>query len=152
MSDNFTKAFQDQLAAASSAFTKFEVPAPFRDFAEKSVQTARGNYEKLKSAAEQTSDAFEGTYSSATKGVAEYNVKSLELLRSNINSTFDYLASVLGAGSAAEAVELSTSHLRQQYESIQAQTKELSFLVQKIATESAEPLKATVDKAFVNRQ
>lgn len=146
--NEFTKAFQDQMAAASGAFGKFEVPAPFRDFAEKSVVAARGNYEKFKTAAEQTTEVFEGTYSTATKGVAEYNVKSLEILRTNVNSAFDFFASVLGAKSTAEAVELSTTHLRQQYESLQSQAKELSALAQKIATESSEPIKATVEKTF----
>lgn len=148
MTDSFAKAFQDQMAAASSAFSKFEMPAPFKDMAEKSVVTARGNYEKFKAAAEQTTDLLEGSYSTAAKGVAEYNVKSLEILRTNINSAFDFFASVLAAKSASEAVELSSSHLRTQYESLQAQAKELSSLAQKIATDSSEPLKAAAEKTF----
>ncbi len=148
MNESFTKAFQDQMAAASSAFSKFEVPAPFRDMAEKGVIQARGNYEKFKAAAEQTSGVVESTYSTAAKGVAEYNVKSLEILRSNINSAFDFFSTVLTAKSAAEAVELSTTHLRGQYESLQAQAKELSSLAQKIATDSSEPIKSSVEKTF----
>ncbi|OYX87923.1 MAG: phasin [Azorhizobium sp. 32-67-21] len=148
MNDSFAKAFQDQMAAAGSAFSKFEMPAPFKDMAEKSVLNARGNYEKFKAAAEQTSGMFEDSCSSAAKGVAEYNVKSLEILRTNINSAFDFFASVLSAKSPSEAVELSTSHLRTQYESLQAQTKELSALAQKIATESSEPIKAAAEKTF----
>lgn len=148
MNDSFAKAFQDQMTAASSAFSKFEMPAPFKDMAEKSVQQARGNYEKFKAAAEQTSDLFEGSCSTAAKGVAEYNVKSLEILRTNINSAFDFFASVLAAKSASEAVELSSSHLRTQYESLQAQAKELSTLAQKIATETSEPIKAAAEKTF----
>ncbi|TCT01580.1 phasin [Aquabacter spiritensis] len=148
MNETFAKAFQDQMAAASSAFSKFEVPAPFRDMAEKSVQTARGNYEKFKTAAEQTTDMFEDTFSTSAKGVAEYNVKSLEILRTNMNSAFDFFASVLTAKSPSEAVELSTAHLRQQYESLQAQAKELSSLAQKIATDTSEPIKSSVEKTF----
>ncbi|MEP9377783.1 phasin [Aquabacter sp. CN5-332] len=148
MNESFAKAFQDQMAATSSAFSNFEVPAPFRDMAEKSVQQARGNYEKFKAAAEQTTDMIEDSCSTAAKGVAEYNVKSLEILRSNMNSAFDFFASVLSAKSAAEAVELSSTHLRSQYENLQAQAKELSGLAQKIATESSEPIKAAAEKTF----
>ncbi|MEW6255689.1 MAG: phasin [Pseudomonadota bacterium] len=148
MNETFAKAFQDQMAAASSAFSKFEMPAQFRDMAEKSVMTARGNYEKFKTAAEQTSDMIEDSCSTAAKGVAEYNLKSLEILRSNINTAFDFFASVLAAKSASEAVELSSSHLRAQYDTLQSQAKELSSLAQKIATESSEPIKAAAEKTF----
>lgn len=148
MNETFAKAFQDQMAAASSAFSKFEMPSQFRDMAEQGVMTARGNYEKFKAAAEQTSDMIEGSCSTAAKGVAEYNMKSLEILRSNINTAFDFFASVLAAKSASEAVELSSSHLRAQYDTLQTQAKELSSLAQKIATDSSEPIKAAAEKTF----
>ncbi len=64
MTDAF-KAFQDQF---TSAFKPMDVPAAFRDFAEKGVQSYREGFEKLKASAEQTSDLLEGTYSTATKG------------------------------------------------------------------------------------
>ncbi|MGU3493514.1 phasin [Xanthobacteraceae bacterium A53D] len=147
MADPF-KAFQDQFDNAAKAFSAVEVPAAFRDMAEKSVQNYRGNFEKMKAAAEQTSDIIEGTYSTASKGVAEYNLKSLEILRTNINTAFDFFASVLAAKTPVEAVELSSTHLRTQYETLSAQAKELSTLAQKVATESSEPIKSSVEKTF----
>ncbi|BAF88248.1 MULTISPECIES: phasin [Azorhizobium] len=144
MTDAF-KAFQDQF---TSAFKPMDVPAAFRDFAEKGVQSYREGFEKLKASAEQTSDLLEGTYSTATKGVAEYNLKSLEILRTNINSAFDFCASVLAAKNAAEAVELSSSHLRTQFETLSEQAKELAALAQKVAAESSEPIKAGVEKTL----
>lgn len=147
MSDPF-KAFQDQFASATSAFSSGEMPAAFREMAEKSVQSYRGNFEKLKEAAEQTSDLLEGTYATASKGVAEYNLKSLEILRTNVNTAFDFFATVLSAKTPAEAVELSSTHLRSQFETLSEQAKELSTLAQKIATESSEPIKNGVEKTF----
>lgn len=147
MSDPF-KAFQDQFENATKAFSSVEVPAAFREMAEKSVQSYRGNFEKMKAAAEQTSDLLEGSYATASKGVAEYNLKSLEILRTNINSAFDFFASVLAAKSPTEAAELSTAHLRTQFETLSAQAKELSTLAQKVAAESSEPIKAGVEKTF----
>ncbi|HQS08748.1 MAG: phasin [Rhizobiales bacterium 24-66-13] len=148
MNDTFAKAFQDQMNAANGAFSKMEVPAAFREMAEKSVESYRDNYEKLKAAATQTSDILEDSYSTASKGVSEYNLKSLEILRSNVNAAFDFFASVVSAKSAAEAVELSTSHLRHQFDALSGQAKELSALAQKIATESSEPIKAGVEKTL----
>ena len=50
---------------------KFEVPAAFREFAEKGIAQAKENYEKMKSAAEQATDVLEDTYSTASKGYCE---------------------------------------------------------------------------------
>ncbi|MCJ8143745.1 phasin [Ancylobacter sp. A5.8] len=123
-----------------------EVPAAVREIAEKSVQNAREAYEKLKTSAEETTDMLEDTYSTASKGVAEYNAVALESLRANMNATFDYFGALLGTKSVSEAVELSTGHLRKQFDVLSAQAKELSVIAQKVATETAEPIKASVEK------
>ena len=48
--------------------------------------------------------------------------------------------------SLSEAVELSTAHARKQFEAVTAQTKELTALAQKVATETAEPIKDRHDQ------
>ncbi len=125
-----------------------EVPAVMREMAEKSVQSARDAYEKLKTSAEETTDLLEDTYSTASKGVAEYNAVALESLRANVNSAFDYFGALIGTKSVSEAVELSTGHLRKQFDVLSAQAKELSTLAQKVATDTAEPIKASVEKTI----
>jgi hypothetical protein len=45
-------------------------------------------------------------------------------------------------------VELSTAHARKQFEALTAQTKDLAALAQKVATDTAEPIKGSVTKAF----
>ncbi|WP_371345192.1 phasin [Ancylobacter sp. IITR112] len=123
-----------------------EVPAVMREMAEKSVQNARETYEKFKANAEETTDLLEDTYSTASRGLAEYNTAALESLRTNVNAAFDYMGALFGAKSVSEAVELSTGHLRKQFDVLSAQTKELSTLAQKVATDTAEPIKASVEK------
>lgn len=127
---------------------KVEMPEAFRDMAEKGVQQAKDTYARVKSAAEEATDLAEDTYATATKGAAEFNLKALEAMRINMNAAFDYTRAFLGAKTAAEAVELSTSHLRKQFEALAAQSKDLSALAQKVATETAEPIKAGVSKSF----
>jgi phasin len=144
--------------AATSAFeaampkleipTTFEVPAVMREMAEKSVQSARETYEKMKTSAEETTDLLEDTYSTASKGVAEYNAVALESLRTNVNAAFDYVGALFAAKSVSEAVELSTGHMRKQFDVLSAQAKELSTLAQKVATDTAEPIKASVEKTI----
>jgi len=127
---------------------KIEMPEVFRDLAEKGVQQAKDTYARMKSAAEEATDLAEDTYATASKGAAEFNLKALEAMRLNMNAAFDYTREFLGAKTAAEAVELSTSHLRKQFEVLAAQTKDLSALAQKVATETAEPIKAGVTKSL----
>ncbi|HEY8267444.1 MAG TPA: phasin [Xanthobacteraceae bacterium] len=127
---------------------KIEMPEAFRDMAEKGVQQAKDAYARIKSAAEEATDLAEDTYATATKGAAEYNLKALEALRVNMNAAFDYTREFLSAKTPAEAVELSASYTRKQFEALAAQTKDLSALAQKVATETAEPIKAGVTKSF----
>jgi phasin len=127
---------------------KVEVPEMVREFAEKSVQQAKDVYARIKTAAEETTDALEDTYTSATKGATEFNLKALEALRANVNSSFDYTRELLASKSLSDAVELSASHMRKQFETLSAQAKDFSTLAQKIAAETAEPIKAGMSKTM----
>ena len=127
---------------------KVEMPEMVRDFAEKSVQQAKDVYARMKSAAEETTDVLEDTYTTATKGATEFNLKALEALRANVNASFDYTRELLASKSLSEAVELSASHMRKQFESLSSQAKTFSALAQKIATETAEPIKAGMSKTL----
>ncbi len=128
--------------------SKLEVPAAFREFAEKGVSQARESYEKLKTAAEEATDVLEATYTSASKGATDYGLKLIENARSNANAAFDFAAELMGAKSLAEVIELSTAHSRKQFESLSEQIKDLSALAQKVANETSEPLKNGFNKAF----
>jgi phasin len=127
---------------------KMEIPAAFREFADKGVTQARDNWEKLKAATEEATDLIETSYAAASKGYANYGLKLIEAARANMNATFDYASEMLKVKSASAAVELSTGHVRKQLDALSEQTKELAALAQKIATESAEPIKEGVTSAF----
>ena len=127
---------------------KLEIPAAFREFAEKSVSQAKETYEKMKSAAEEATDVLEDTYATATKGVSDYGLKVIESARANTNAAFDFATELMTVKSLSEVVELSTAHSRKQFEALTAQSKELVAIAQKVATETAEPVKESVTKAF----
>ena len=127
---------------------KMEVPAAFREIAEKSVTQAKDNWEKIKAATEEATDLIEDSYATASRGAADYNLKLIEAARANTNATFDYAGQLLGVKSLSEAVELSTAHLRKQFDTLNAQTKELTALAQRVATDTVEPLKESVNSAF----
>ena len=127
---------------------KMEVPAAFRELAEKSVSQAKEAYEKMKSATEEATDLIEDTYATASRGASDYGLKCIEMARANTNATLDFCSGLMTVKSLSEAVELSTAHARKQFEALTAQSKDLAALAQKVATETAEPVKESVSKAF----
>ncbi len=114
-----------------------QVPEYFREFAEKSVEQAKDNYARIRNAAEGATDMVEDTYLTATRGATEFNKKAIEALRSNVNSSFDYARDLMSVKSFSEALELSASHMRQQFEALSDQAKEFSELARKVATDTA---------------
>lgn len=125
-----------------------EFPAAFREIAEKGLSQAKENYEKMKAAAEEATDAIEDTYSTASKGAADYGLKMIEVARANTNAAFDYASELCKMKSPSEVVEVATAHARKQFEAMTAQSKELAALAQKVTSEAAEPIKSGVNKAM----
>jgi phasin len=114
---------------------KMEVPAAFRELAAKGVTQARDTYEKAKAATEKATDRLKDAYTTAAKGATDYNLKVIEIARTNTNTAVDNAYELLGVKSLTEFVELSTKHARKQFEAMTAQTKELTELAQKVTTE-----------------
>ncbi|TMJ04042.1 MAG: phasin [Alphaproteobacteria bacterium] len=127
---------------------KMEVPAAFREFAEKGVAQTKDAYEKFKAVAEENTAMLETVYTTASKGSTEYGLKVLEVARANTAAMFDYVEALFAVKSPSEFVELSTKHAREHFETVTGQGKELAGLAQKVATETAEPIKSGVSKAM----
>ncbi len=127
---------------------KMEVPAAFRELAEKSVAQAKEHYDKMKSAAEEATDLLEDTYATASKGCSGYGLKVIETARANSDAAFDLMSDLMGAKSYSEVVELTSGYMRKQFDAMIAQGKELSEHAQKVATETAEPLKESFNNAM----
>ena len=125
-----------------------EMPAAFREFAERGVAQAKDTYEKMKAAAEEATDVLETTYSTASKGASDYGLKVIEATRLNTNAAFDFAGELITAKTLSEVLELTSAHARKQFEALTQQSKELGALAQKVATETAEPIKSGMSKAF----
>jgi len=123
---------------------KMEVPPAFREIAEKGIEQAKGNYEKIKIAAEQATDVLEETYTTASSGCTAYGAKLIETARTNSNAAFDLFGELMAAKSYSEVVEKTTAYMRTQFETLTAQAKELGEHAQKVATETAEPIKGSI--------
>jgi phasin len=129
---------------------KLEVPAAFRELAERSVAQARDGYERMKAVAEEATDVLEGTYANASRGATDYTLKAIEAARANANANFDFAVAFVTVKSLSEAIELTSGHVRTQFDAFIEQSKELTALAQKVAVDTTEPLKNGVNKAFKN--
>ncbi|MBR1171805.1 phasin [Bradyrhizobium sp. DASA03005] len=132
----------------SASIIPFEVPEQMRAFAEKGAAQARENYAKFKDAAETHNGTVEAVFTSASKGASEYTAKLVEFMKANSSAQLDFAQQLFGAKSPTEAMELWTGHARKQLETYQAQAKELVELTQRVAAETAEPIKASASKYY----
>ena len=132
----------------SASIIPFEVPEQMRAFAEKGVSQARESYTKFKDAAETHNSTIEAVFTTATKGATDYSAKLLDMVKANTTAAFDLAQELVSAKSLPQAMELWSAHAKKQVETLTAQTKELAELTQKIATETAEPIKTGAAKMF----
>lgn len=130
----------------SASIIPFEVPEQMRAFAEKGVSQARENYAKFKDAAETHNGTVEAVFTCASKGASEYTAKLVEFMKANTSAQLDFAQQLFGLKSPAEALELWTGHTRKQFETLQSQAKELVELTQRVAAETAEPIKVSASK------
>jgi phasin len=94
----------------------------------------------------QARDSYEAVFTKLSEGASEYSSKLMEMMKSNTTANLNFAQELLAIRSPSEALELWTSHTRKQYEAFTVQAKELGELTQKIATETAEPIKANALK------
>jgi phasin len=132
----------------SASIIPFEVPEQMRAFAEKGVSQARDNYAKFKDVAESHNGTIEAVFSTASKGASEYSAKLMEIMKANTTASLDFAQALIGVKSPSEAMELWSSHAKTQFEAFTANAKELAELAKKVATETAEPIKASASKLF----
>ncbi len=132
----------------SASIIPFEIPEQMRALAEKGVSQARDSYAKFKDAAETQNSTIEAVFNCVSKGTSEYSAKLMEFMKTNTTATLDFAQELLAIKSPSEALELWSSHARKQFEALTAQAKELSELSQRVASESAEPIKANAAKYY----
>lgn len=146
------KAVKNAVEAPFDAFNmnmpNMEVPAAFRDLAEKSIAQARDTYAKFKSAAEEATDVVEDAYENARSGAVAMSVKALEAAKSNTDASFAFARDLFGAKTFAEMIEIQTAFARQQFDAVASQVKEFQDLTAKVVADAAKPVTAQVEKTF----
>jgi phasin len=143
-----TKSAASPFDVARLNLPNLAMPEAFREIAEKSAAQTKDTYEKMKAAAEEATDLLEHVFTTAAAGATAYNRKVIESARSNANAAFDHALALVGTKSLSEVIEVSSTHTRKHFEALTEQTKALAALAHKVTTETAEPVKAGITKAF----
>ena len=119
----------------------FAVPDIFRGIVEQSAVRAKENCEKMKTVSGEIADILREAYMTGAKGAADYGAKMIEISSVNASSAFDFLTNIAGTKSLSEVIQLSATQGRKNFEATSVQNKELWELAQRVASETAEPLK-----------
>lgn len=126
----------------------FALPGIFGGIAEQSAGRAKETCEKMKAASGEIADILREAYSTNAKGAADYGAKVIEISGFNANAAFDFFTHLMGTKSLSEVMQLSAAQSRKNFEVTSAQNKELWDLVQKVATETAEPIKKSFTRVL----
>jgi phasin len=127
---------------------KMDATQAFRMTAENGSAQAKEAFEKIRVSTAEATGLIKNSFSTAVKGVQDYNSKFFEFAQTNTEAAFAFAQKLSGVKSPSDFIELSTEHSRKQIETLSEQAKELAALGQKITLATTEPLKAGVTKAF----
>lgn len=117
-------------------------------FADKSAAIANKTLEKGKATVEQSAKAVEQSYSVTTENLRAFNVKMINMARTNAEAVFDFSLQIVTAKAPSDIVELWTTHAHKQFEMLSEQAKELTALTQKMAEESTETITRSFNQVF----
>lgn len=148
-----TNAAPQDAGANGSAKLRFDVPffnmqTIFGGLAEQAATRAQANFAQMRATSEEITAAVCDACSTNAKRAADYNTKLIEISHINTSSTLDFISQLADARSFADLVELSTAHSRKTFEATSAQNRELWDLAQKVATETAEPIKQSFNRVL----
>lgn len=142
------RGFDAPFEAFNITMPNVEVPAAFREIAEKAVTGSKDAYDKLKTATEEATEAFEDSYETTRSGLAALTRTSLDNAKTHTDAAYSFARDFMGVNSFAQALELQAAFARKQFETLTEQSRELQTLAQKVSTDAARPVRQSFEKAF----
>lgn len=118
--------------------TNFDIPAPVRQMAEKSVEQTKQAYDRLLEAARQAQGMFADSTNVMGMGSKEIQEKTMQYAEANVQASFDLAERLVKAKDLQEVMEIQTQFARQQMESYTQQAQEISKMMAD-AAQKAQP-------------
>jgi phasin len=113
---------------------------------EQGIEQSKRMFERLKVAAEETSSSVEASLTTVSKGVSEINLRALSALKANADAQFAFIKALMETKTLSEAIALQSEHARTQFETIHAQARDISALIQQVSSQSIEPIKSSFNR------
>ena len=121
---------------------------PLKETLEASIEKVADYREQIRHATEEASASIEASLKLVSKGVTDLNMKTIEAFQASADAQFAFVKALLSTKSMSDVITLQNEHLRQQFETLNAAAKDVSDLLQKVSTQSVEPLKSTLAKSL----
>lgn len=118
--------------------TNFDIPAPVRQMAEKSVEQTKEAYDRMMDAARQAQGMFANSTNVMGVGTKEIQEKTMQYAEANVQANFDLAERLVKAKDLQEVMEIQSQFARQQMETYSQQAQEISKLMAQ-AAQSAQP-------------
>jgi phasin len=116
----------------------FEIPAPVREIATKSVEQAKDAYGRFADAARQAQDMISKSTEVFAVGAKELHEKTLSYAEANTRAGFEAASRLVKARDVKEVLEIQTQYARAQMETFAQQAQELSRVLT-TAAQKAQP-------------
>ncbi len=91
-------------------------------------------------------DQMGSNFTKTTDTLRDFNLKMINMMRTNAEASFDLVENLLAAKSPTDVFEKWKGFAEQQVQTLQKQTKELTGLTQTIAQEAMQPVKDAAEQ------
>jgi phasin len=139
---------ESKSAARQAEKTVTQPSGATREFAKQGADFGKDVTDKTKATAEETSKAAGEVYSTFSSGAVDFHRQWIEMVRENTNAYLDFVHQVLGVKSPSAFVELSSQHARKQAATFAEQARHLTGMAQKLTTDMAAPMQASMKNVF----
>jgi phasin len=118
------------------------VPEGVRALAESTLAETRKAYDRSLDAFDTSLTTFESTFDAAGQGAAAFSRKIIDIVRRNVDASFELATSLAGAKTLADIVELQAAFWRKEFAVLTAQAEEVRELSTKVNADVAEPIRS----------
>ncbi|WP_373503945.1 phasin family protein [Aestuariivirga sp.] len=127
-----------------------ETIADVNSFAQKSVDQAQAAFEKVSEVAHGNVQMLDAAANAYKNRVTDIQLKTMEFAQLNVNAGFAFARKFFAVKEPAEVFTLQQTFLKEQAETMQRQTTELSELSMALAKESLKPVQESLTKSFTS--
>ena len=125
-----------------------EMPKEVAELAQKSVDQAQAAAERVGEFAHDNLQVFDAATSALKARTADFQLKVMEMAQGNLDASFDFARRALAVSDPSEFFTLQQDFVKQRFEQLTRQSKELGELSVLFAKETAKPFQDGWMKSF----